>query len=105
MILTNGTSQKDKEDDIFHIFSETKKKNEEFKLNTYTQLWKHSSSSQAILLLIFDSKKGNMQMAFLQAQIPQPKTHAHYQKQRSFNFNAKDVHLLTKLRCTNRLAK
>jgi len=31
-------------------------------------------------------------MAFLQAQIPYPRTPTHYQKQTSFEFNVKDVH-------------
>jgi len=33
-----------------------------------------------------------MQMAFLKAQITQPRTATHYQKQTSFEFNVKDVH-------------
>jgi len=33
-----------------------------------------------------------MQMAFLQAQVPQPKTATQYQKHTSFEFNVKDVH-------------
>jgi len=38
-----------------------------------------------------------MQMAFLQAQIPQPRTAAHYQKQTSFEFNVKDVHSIDQI--------
>ena len=68
MIQTNEGNQKDKEDDIFHVFSEIKKKTEELKLNTYTEFWKHSSNSKSRLILVFDSKNGKMQMAFLQAQ-------------------------------------
>lgn len=33
-----------------------------------------------------------MQMAFLQAQVPQPRTAAQYQKHTYFEFNVKDVH-------------
>ena len=92
VIQISEGNQKDKEDDFFQFFGEIKKKNEELKLNTYTQFQKHSSSSQARLLSVFDSKKGKMQMAFLQAQIREPRTAVHYQKQTSFEFNVKDVH-------------
>lgn len=93
MIQTSKGSQKDKnqEDYIFHVFSDIKKKNEDLKFSTYTQFWKHSSSSQARLVSVFESEKGKMQMDFLQAQISQPRTNAHYQKQTSFEFNVKDV--------------
>ncbi len=33
-----------------------------------------------------------MHMAFLQAQIPHPRTVSHYQKHTYFEFNVKDVH-------------
>jgi len=68
VIQTSEGSQKNKE--IFHVFSEIKKKNEELNLNTYTKFWKCSCSSQARLLSVFDSERGKMHMAFLQAQIP-----------------------------------
>lgn len=87
-----GSTPENKEEDIFHIFSEIKRKNEELKLNTYTQFWKHYSSSRARLLSVFDSEKGKMQMAFLQAQVPQPRTVAQYHKHTYFEFNVKDVH-------------
>jgi len=89
--ITGGIPQ-NKEEDIFHVFSEIKRKNESLKLNISTQFWKHSSSSQARPLSIFDSEKGKMQINFLQAQVPQPKTVTQYEKQYSFEFNVKDVH-------------
>jgi hypothetical protein len=39
----------------------------------------------------FDKEKGRMQMAFLQAQVPYPKTVVDYNKT-SFEFDIKDVH-------------
>jgi len=74
-------------------------------LKTYTQFWKHSSSSQARLLSVFDSEKGKMQMTFLQAQIPQPETPLDYQKQTSFEFNVKYVHPIDQIEMHNKLAK
>lgn len=87
-----GRILKNKEEDIFHVFSEIKRKNEELKLNTYIQFWKHSFSSQARFLSVFDSEKGKMQMAFLQAQVPQPRIATQYEKHTSFEFNVQDVH-------------
>lgn len=39
-----------------------------------------------------------MQMDFLQAQIPWPRTAAHYQKHTSFEFNVKDVHPIDQIK-------
>jgi len=36
-------------------------------------------------------------MDFLQAQIPQPRTIAHYQKQTSFEFDVKNAHLIDQI--------
>ena len=73
------------------MFREIKLKNEIIKNNTYTQFWKQTSSSQSNLLSTFDSEKGRMQMAFLEAQIPQPKTTKDYKKT-TFEFDTKDIH-------------
>ena len=86
-----GGILENKEEYIFHVFSEIKRKNDELKLNTYIQFWKHSSSSQTKTLSLFDSEKGKMQMDFLQAQVPSPRTVAQYHKHTSFQFNVKDV--------------
>jgi hypothetical protein len=43
------------------------------------------------LLSSFDIEKGTIQMAFLQVQVPHPKTAANYKKT-SFEFDVKDVH-------------
>jgi len=37
VIQTSGGIPKDNEEDIFHVFSEIKRRNEELKLSTYTQ--------------------------------------------------------------------
>ena len=61
------------------------------KTNTYNQFWKQKSSSQSRLLSAFDSEKGRMRMAFLEAQVTEPKGAADYKKT-SFEFNAKGIH-------------
>jgi len=73
------------------IFKEIKVRNEALKINTYNQFWKHTSGSQSRLFLAFDSKKGKMKMAFLQAQVPQPKASSDYKKT-TFEFDVKDIH-------------
>ena len=61
------------------------------KSNVYNQFWKQTSTSQHRLLSTFDSEKGKMQMAFLQAQIPFPKSPSDYKKN-VFSFNANKIH-------------
>lgn len=58
------------------------------KNNTYNQFWKQPSNSQSRLLSIVDTEHGKMQMAFLEAQIPQTKLVADY-KSSTFEFNKK----------------
>lgn len=63
------------------------------KRRTYDQFWKQSATSQGILLSAFDSEKGKMHMAFLEAQTSEPKTLVYY-KQTSFEFDVKNVHAI-----------
>jgi hypothetical protein len=55
------------------------------------QFWKQTSTTHHRLLSAFDMEKGRMHMAFLQAQIPHPKTTFDYKKS-SFEFDVKEVH-------------
>jgi hypothetical protein len=59
--------------------------------NTYAQFWKQTSTMQHRLLSTFDTKKGRMHMAFLQAQVPKPKEIYEY-KRSTFEFDAAEVH-------------
>jgi hypothetical protein len=68
-----------------------KKKNERLAINTYAQLWKQTSTTHHRLLSAFDTEKGRMYMAFLQAQVPHPKQIADY-KRSTLEFDAKAVH-------------
>jgi len=61
-----------KDVNIFSKYMEIKQKNETFKAHMYNQFWKQTSTSQHILLSAFESGKGRMQLAFLQAQVPFP---------------------------------
>jgi len=58
------------------------------KNNTYNQFWKQTSNSQSRLLTVFDTEHGKMQMAFLEAKIPQTKLAADYNST-TFEFNKK----------------
>lgn len=73
------------------IFKEIKVKNEALKINTYNQFQKQTSGAQCRLLSAFDLIKGKMQMEFLQAQVPQPKTASDY-KNIVFEFDVKEIH-------------
>lgn len=44
----------------------------------YNQLWKQTSTSQHNLLFAFNNERGRMQIAFLQAHIPFPKSTTDY---------------------------
>jgi ParB-like chromosome segregation protein Spo0J len=59
--------------------------------NTYAQFWKQTSTTQHRLLSSFDTEKGRMHMAFLQAQVPHPKAVSDY-KRETFEFDVKEVH-------------
>jgi len=68
-----------------------KKKNERLTSNTYAQFWKQTSTAHDRLLSAFDTEKGRMYMAFLQAQVPHPKQIADY-KRSTLEFDAKVIH-------------
>jgi hypothetical protein len=76
---------------IFDKYKQIKLRNELLNNNTYAQFWKQTSTAQHRLLLAFDTEKGRMQMEFLQAQAPHPKTVIDYKKT-SFEFDVKEVH-------------
>lgn len=63
VMLTSTSTIGEVEKSIFDIFEEIKVRNEAFKST-------HIINSGSRLLSAFDSEKGKMQMAFLQAQIP-----------------------------------
>jgi hypothetical protein len=69
-----------------------KKKNQTLTSSTYAQFQKQSSTTQHRILSAFDTEKGRMHMAYLQAQVPDPKVISDY-KRATFEFQAKDVHL------------
>jgi hypothetical protein len=76
---------------IFEKYDLIKKKNQTLTSNTYAQFQKQSSTAQHRLLSAFDTKKGRMHMAYLQAQVSDPKVISDY-KRATFEFQAKDVH-------------
>jgi hypothetical protein len=70
---------------IFEKYDLIKKKNQTLTSNTYAQFWKQTSSAQHKLLLAFNIEKGRMHMAFLQAQVLDPKVINNY-KRATFEF-------------------
>jgi len=60
---------KEKEETVFDTFRDIKMRNEMLKKSTYAQFWKKSATAQGKLLSAFNSEKGKMHMAFLEAQI------------------------------------
>jgi hypothetical protein len=76
---------------IFEKYELIKKKNQTLTSSTCTQFWKQTSTAQHRLLSAFDTEKGRMHMAFLQAQVPDPKVITDY-KRATFEFQTKDVH-------------
>jgi hypothetical protein len=76
---------------IFEKYDLIKKMNQTLTSNTYTQFWKQTSTAQHRLLSAFDTEKGRMHMAFLQAQVPDPKVITDY-KRVTFEFQTNDVH-------------
>jgi hypothetical protein len=89
--LSAESSHEKTESNIFDKYKQIKQRNELLNNNTYAQFWKQTSTAQHRLLSSFDTEKGRMQMAFLQAQVPHPKTTVDYKKT-SFEFDVKDVH-------------
>jgi hypothetical protein len=55
---------------LFEKYNLIKKKNEILKNSTYSQFWKQTSIAQHRLLSNFDTDKGRIHMAYLQAQVP-----------------------------------
>jgi hypothetical protein len=76
---------------IFEKYDLIKKKNQTLTTSTYAQFQKQSSTAQHRLLSAFDTEKGRMHMAYLQAQVSDPKVISYY-KRATFEFQAKDVH-------------
>jgi hypothetical protein len=76
---------------IFEKYDLIKKKNQTLTSSTYAQFWKKTSSSQHRMLSAFDTEKGRMHMAFMQAQVLDLKVITDY-KRETFEFQTKDVH-------------
>lgn len=57
----------------------------------YIQFWKQTSTSQHRLLSAFDSEKGRMEMAFLQAHLTFPKSPFDYKKT-MISFDTSQIH-------------
>jgi hypothetical protein len=72
--LTAESSHEKTESNIFDKYKQIKQRNELLNNNTYAQFWKQTSTAQHRLLSSFDTERGRMQMEFLQAQVPHPKT-------------------------------
>jgi hypothetical protein len=89
--LINQSNQGGPKLSIFEKYDMIKKKNQMLTSNTYAQFWKQTSMAQHRLLSSFDTEKGRMHMAFLQAQVPDPKAITDY-KRATFEFNTRDVH-------------
>jgi hypothetical protein len=70
---------------IFDKYDLIKKKNQTLTNSTYAQFWKKTSTAQHRLLSAFDIEKGGMHMAFLQAQVSDPKVITDY-KRATFEF-------------------
>jgi hypothetical protein len=89
--LTTQPSQESAKLSIFEKYDLIKKKNEMLTSNTYAQFWKQTSTTQHRFLSAFDTERGRMHMAFLQAQVPHPKEITDY-KRSTLEFDAKQVH-------------
>jgi hypothetical protein len=76
---------------IFEKYDLIKKKNQTLTSSTYAQFQKQSSTASIGFFQAFDTEKGRMHMAYLQAQVPDPKVISDY-KRATFEFQAKDVH-------------
>jgi hypothetical protein len=89
--LINPPNQGGAKLSIFEKCSMIKKKNQMLTNNTYAQFWKQTCTTQHRLLLAFDTEKGRIHRAFLQAQVHHPKEVTDY-KRSTFEFDAKQVH-------------
>jgi hypothetical protein len=76
---------------IFEKYDLIEKKNQTLTSSTYAQLWKQTLTTKHRFLSAFDTEKGRMNMAFLQAHVPNPKVITDY-KRVTFEFQTKDVH-------------
>jgi hypothetical protein len=76
---------------IFEKYDLIKKKNQTLTNSAYAQFQKQSATAQHRLLSAFDTEKGRMHMAYLHAQVPDPKVMSDY-KRVTVEFQAKDVH-------------
>lgn len=76
---------------IFSTFLEIKQNNGCLKSQVYSHFWKQTSTSQHRLLSTFNSERGRMQMAFLQAQILFPISTTDYKKT-IFSFDVNQIH-------------
>jgi hypothetical protein len=76
---------------IFEKYELIKKSNQTLTSSTCIQFRKQTETAQHRLLSSFDIEKGKMHMAFLQAQVPDPKVITDY-KRATFEFQTKDVH-------------
>jgi hypothetical protein len=74
---------------IFEKYDLIKKKNQTLTSSTYAQFQKQSSTAQHRLLSAFDIEKGRMHMAYLQAQVSDPKVISDY-KRATFEFQSKE---------------
>jgi hypothetical protein len=81
---------------IFEKYELIKKKNQTLTSSTCAQFWKEMSTAQHRLLSAFDTEKGRMHMAFLQAQVPDPKAITDY-KRATFEFQTKEVHSIDQM--------
>jgi hypothetical protein len=89
--LTTRAAQEPAGLNLFEKYNLIKKKNEMLTNSTYAQFWKQTSTTQHRLLSTFDTEKGRMHMAYLQAQVPHPKTISDY-KRETFEFDVAEVH-------------
>jgi len=94
--LTTESTNGQPESNIFYKYKQINQRNELLNNKTYAQLWKQTSTAQYRLLSAFDTKRGRIQMAFLQAQVPHPIIASDY-KNTTFEFDVKDVHLVDQM--------
>ena len=95
------SSHKQTRSNIFDKYKQIKQRNELLNRSTYAQFWKKTSTAQHRLLITFDIEKGRMQMEFLQAQFPHPKTIYDYKKI-YFEFDVKEVHPMDQMDMTRK---
>lgn len=85
-VLKDSTDQ-----NIFAKFRAIKQKNEALKSTTYSQFWKQTTTSHNIFLSAFYFEKRRMHIAFLESQVPTPRSPA------VFSFDAKNVHAIDQM--------